>query len=239
MKPSLPVSISISISITTNSPRFSHGLIILREISPVRARRETERRIRIKKRREGRIEKSEEARGKGNEKSGKREIVVGYSPRMPSWLLLFLDLRTDAPRMSWSPLLYGPAWGPHSIPRPITYEMRRSYCKSLFLSLFLSCLFLRYRVVRICSNLSLYFQLKFIHSIRIGIGCVHSWHTCANSMTNEREKWTILYHEDRKNLFNCFDIIRVTHNNITILLTKKSFNDMIFIILLIQLRHSY
>jgi len=59
-------------------------------------------------------------------------------------------------------------------------------------------------------------------------------------MTNEREKWTaILYHEDRKNLFNCFDIIRATHNNITILLTKKSFNDMIFIILLIQPRHSY
>lgn len=37
-----------------------------------------------------------ETRNRGNEKSS----WTGYSPRMPSWLLLFLDLRTDAPRMS-------------------------------------------------------------------------------------------------------------------------------------------
>lgn len=30
----------------------------------------------------------------------KDETDGGYSPRMPSWLLLFLDLRTDAPWMS-------------------------------------------------------------------------------------------------------------------------------------------
>lgn len=36
-----------------------------------------------------------------------------YSPRMPSWLLLFLDLRTDALWISWGPLLYdGPALAP-------------------------------------------------------------------------------------------------------------------------------
>lgn len=31
---------------------------------------------------------------------------------MPSWLLLFLDLRTDAQWMTWGPLLYGPALAP-------------------------------------------------------------------------------------------------------------------------------
>lgn len=161
MEPSIPVSISIA-----NERRILLGPIILREKSPVRARKELERRNR-KKSKQWREKKEGEkgvegCRGRGHEKSGKREIVdVGYSPRMPSWLLLFLDLRTDAPRMSCSPLLYGPAWGPHSMPRPITYEMRRSYCKSLSLFLFLSfsrSLPLLCGTEPHCSNLSLYFR---------------------------------------------------------------------------------
>lgn len=68
--------------------------------------------------------------------------------------------------------------GPHSMPRPITYEMRRSYCKSLalFLCLFLSfplsflkLLFLLVRRVACASHKFVsVLSLKFIHSIRIG-----------------------------------------------------------------------
>lgn len=38
--------------------------------------------------------------GMRRRKKKKKNEKSRYSPRMPSWLLLFLDLRTDAPRMS-------------------------------------------------------------------------------------------------------------------------------------------
>lgn len=144
--------------------------------------------------RRGRREGEEKTRNRGNEKSW-----TGYSPRMPSWLLLFLDLRTDAPRMSCSPLLYGPAWGPHSMPRPITYEMRRSYCKSLSLSLFfsrfLSLLAIRSGTAQIC--LCTFVEIHPLDSsTRIGSVAstrdTHASHS-VDSMTNEREKWTIQF----------------------------------------------
>lgn len=203
MEPSIPVSISFSIANERRIPFVSLTVLSSSEKFFVRARRESERRFQINKKKKQRPEKEEEGtrrqrwggeegtRNWGNEKSW-----TGYSPRMPSWLLLFLDLRTDAPRMSCSPLLYGPAWGPHSMPRPITYEMRRSYCKSLSLSLSLSLSVLTSScdtepvLLKFVSTLS----LKFIHSIWMGsIASTRDTHAShsVGSMTNEREKWTV------------------------------------------------
>lgn len=109
---------------------------------------------------------------------GRTRNLSHYSPRMPSWLLPFLDLRTDAPRMSWSLLLYGPVWAPLNSSTHHLWDATEllQIARSLSLSLFLFLSIFSPALVSPCEktdsrayhkNLSV-LSLKLIHSIRTG-----------------------------------------------------------------------
>ena len=145
--------------------------------------------------------------------------------------MLFLDLRTETPRMSWSSFLYRPtmeapldASTNHLWLMP--YEMQRTYYKSLFLflsfssflSFFISfCEIKPYAFVKIC----LYTFIK-THLFRL-IASTHDY-TCHVASIQWRMNvrnglYNMLCHKDGKNLSNCFDIIRYI---MVILLIKRT-----------------
>lgn len=208
MKPSIPVSISISIAITTDSPRFSHGPFILWEISRICARGETER-IKKKKqwrerRRRRRTEKSEEERGKGNEKSGKREIVVDGLLTTNALMVAAVPWFEDwcSADVLKPPFIRASLGAPLDASTHHLWDATELLQISLPLSLSLSFsrslppLVIRSRthLLKFVSVLS----LKFIYSIWIGsVASTRNTHThtrvsCSvDSMTHEREKWII------------------------------------------------